>query len=139
MALTLLFKLADENYGLEIDAIQEIIEDPELYYTPLAEGVLKGAINFHGQILAVIDLPALLGFNDARRDHRHIVLSPSGSSMVLIVSSVERIVNLDLSGLEPPTETKPKALRGVAWFEEMPINLLDTDDIVQKLKETFAE
>ncbi len=65
MILTLIFTLGEVVYGLEIDAIQEIIEDPVLHHVPRAEGVLKGAINFHGQILALVDLPELLGFAGA--------------------------------------------------------------------------
>ncbi|NIQ08724.1 MAG: hypothetical protein GWO23_03170, partial [Gammaproteobacteria bacterium] len=94
MALTLIFRLGDDLYGLEIDTIQEIIEDPVHHYAPLAHGVLKGAINFHGQILAVVDLPELLGFAGEQRDHRQLVLTHDCQSMVLLVSCVERIVNI---------------------------------------------
>ena len=51
MILTLLFTLGEEVYGLEVDAIQEIVEDPSLHFVPRAEGILTGAINFHNQIL----------------------------------------------------------------------------------------
>ena len=110
MDLTLIFTLGEERYGLEIDAIQEVIEDSALYAVPLAEGALNGAINFHGQILAVIDLPDLLGFSGEQRDHRHIVLTPEFKSMVFSVSGVERIVRLDLSSLQPAP-----AVRFVVW------------------------
>ncbi len=140
MALTLVFNLADEVYGLEIDSIQEIIEDPVLYYTPKAEGVLGGAINFHGKILAVIDLPALLGFEGKQRDHRHVVLTPDCKSLVLTVTSVERIVNINMSTLQPPpADTHNSAIRGVADFEELMVNLLDTNEVIKQLEETFAE
>ena len=140
MALTLLFKLADELYGLEIDSIQEIIEDPVLYYAPRAEGVLGGAINFHGKILAVIDLPGLLGFEGEQRDHRRLVLTPDCRSLVLTVTSVERIVNIDMSTLQPPpADTRNSAIRGIADFEEIMVNLLDTNEVIEQLEETFAE
>ena len=102
MALTLIFTLGTETYGLEIDAIQEIIDDPSLHYVPRAEGVLAGAINFHGQVLAVIDLPNLLGFSEEDRDHRQVVLTPEFKSLVLTVNSIQRIVKLDLTALQPP-------------------------------------
>jgi purine-binding chemotaxis protein CheW len=140
MALTLIFRLDSDVYGLEIDTIQEIIEDPAHYFSPLAHGVLKGAINFHGQILAVIDLPELLGFAGEQRDHRHLVLTPDCKSMVLLVSQVERIVNIELSFLDPPAEdVQDKAIRGVIEFEDETINMLDTDQIINRLEETFAE
>lgn len=139
MALTLIFRLAEEVYGLEIDAIQEIIEDPSLHYVPRAEGVLTGAINFHGQVLAVIDLPALLGFVGEGLDHRHVVLTPEFKSLALTVSGIERIVELDLSALQPTSEnTESKAIRGVVELGDMMVNLLDTDEVFNRLENIYA-
>jgi purine-binding chemotaxis protein CheW len=140
MELTLIFTLDKEVYGLEIDAIQEIIEDPTLHHAPLAEGVINGAINFHGQILAVIDLPELLGFTTEERDHRYVVLTPELKSMVLSVSSVIRIARLDLSALQQaPAEAEDSAIRGVAYFEDKMINLLDTDKVINQLESIYKE
>jgi purine-binding chemotaxis protein CheW len=134
MTLTLLFKLAEEVYGLEIDSIQEIVEDPELFYAPWAQGVLVGAVNFHGQILAVVDLPRLLGFDDEQRDHRRIVLTQEFRSVVLTVSQVERIVKLDLSTLQSASaESSKSAIRGIADYNGMMVNILDTEDVVRRL------
>jgi purine-binding chemotaxis protein CheW len=138
MALTLIFTLAEEIYGLEIDAVQELVEDPSSHYVPRAEGVLTGAINFHGQILAVIDLPALLGLTGEKRDHRHVVLTPAFKSLALTVSSIERIVELDLSVLQPtPEEAEDKAIRGVVDLDERRINLLDTDEVFNRLENIY--
>ena len=140
MEMTLIFTLGEEVYGLEIDAIQEIIENPALHHVPLAGGVLNGAINFHGQILAVIDLPGLLGFTTEERDHRYVVLTPELKSMVLSVSGVVRIVGLDLSSLQPaPAEANDSAIRGVAYLEDKIVNLLDTDKVINQLKNRYTE
>lgn len=139
MDLTLIFTLGEERYGLEIDAIQEVIEDSALYPVPLAEGALNGAINFHGQILAVIDLPDLLGFSGEQRDHRHIVLTPEFKSMVFSVSGVERIVRLDLSSLQPaPAASGGSAIRGVVYLDEKMVNLLDIDKVINQLENRYA-
>lgn len=140
MALTLTYRLGGELYGLEIDAIQEIIEHPALHSVPRAEGVLCGAINFHGQILAVIDLPGLLGFADDQRDSRHLVLTPEHRSLVLKTCNVERIVNLDMEFLQPPPAGHDRpAVRGVIDLDDALINLLDTDTVIKQLEEIFAE
>jgi purine-binding chemotaxis protein CheW len=140
MALTLIFRLAEEVYGLEIDAIQELVEDPSLHYVPRAEGVLTGAINFHGQVLAVIDLPALLGFVGEGLDHRHVVLTPEFKSLALTVSGIERIVELDLSQLQPtPEDIETKAIRGVVALDEKMVNLLDIDEVFNRLENIYTE
>jgi len=140
MALTLIFTLGDETYGLEIDAIQEIIEDPPLYFVPRAEGVLVGSINFHGRILAVVDLPALLGFGGEGRDHRCVVLTQEHRSLALTVSDISRIVKLDLSNLQPPpAEAAHCAIQGVADLDGVMVNMLDMDDVIQQLENIYAE
>ena len=140
MDLTLIFILGDETYGLEIDAIQEIIEDPDLHFVPRAEGVVTGAINFHGQIFAVIDLPGLLGFSDEERDHRYVVLTPDYKSLAISVSGIERIVKLDLSNLQPPpADASNSAIRGVADSEGLMINMLDADEVIKKLENIYSE
>lgn len=140
MELTLIFTLGEELYGLEIDAIQEIIEDPVFHHVPLAEGALKGAINFHGQILAVIDLPELLGFTSEKRDHRYVVLTPQCKAMVLAVSTIVRIARLDLSFLQPAAEeTDNSSIRGVAYLEDKGVKLLDTDQIIHQLERIYTE
>jgi len=139
MTLTLLFNLGDEVYGLEIEALQEIVENPVLHYVPQARGVLRGAINFHGRILAVIDLPDLLGIANAPRDHRRVVLSPVYKSLVLTVSGIQRIVTLDLTDLQPPPENSAGlAIRSQIGLEETMINMLDTDAILKKLEKIYA-
>lgn len=140
MALILTFRLGNHLYGLEIDAVQEIIEEAHLHYVPRAEGVLCGSINFHGQILAVIDLPTLLGFTVDKHDHRHLVLTSEHRSLVLKISHVERIVNLDMELLEPPpTGDGRPAVRGIITLDETIINLLDTGEVNKQLEDIFAE
>lgn len=140
MVLTLIFNLGEDVYGLEIDAIQEIIEDPPLHYVPRATGVLSGALNFHGRILAVIDLPALLDFAEAQRDHRRVVLTNQFNSLVLTVSGIQRIASLDLSTLQPPPpQPGQRAIRGVAAMDETLVNMLDIEEIINRLEALYAE
>lgn len=140
MSLTLIFTLGEELYGLEVSAIQEIIEDPPVYYVPRADGVITGAVNFHGQVLAVIDLPSLLGFQGSRRDHRRVVLTPEFNSLVLAVSAVQKIVKLDLTTLQPPPEDSVhSAIRGVADLDETLVNLLDTHAVMHQLGNQTAK
>ncbi len=140
MTLTLLFTLGNELYGLEIDAVQEIIENPVVHHVPRAEGVVDGAINFHGQILASVDLPALLGFSGAPHDLRRVVLTAKFKSLALSVSGIQRIIELDLSALRrPPASAQKSAIRGVATLDETTINLLDCNEVINQLKHLYAQ
>lgn len=139
MSLSLIFRLGEEVYGLEIDLIQEIIEHPEQHFVPKAKGVLRGAINFHGQVLAVVDLPELLGFKEDARDHRYVVLTAEGRSLVLTVSAIERIVKLDLVALQSPSADVGGAIRGVADLDGVMVNMLDIDEVIKKIATIYGE
>jgi purine-binding chemotaxis protein CheW len=140
MTLVLLFNLAGEVYGLGVASIQEIVENPVCHYVPRATGALRSAINFHGQILPVIDLPQLLGIDGTERDHRFVVLTPACHSLALVVSRIGRIVVLDLErSLPPSVDVRLPAVRGVVSHEETPINLLDTDELIHQIKQIITK
>ena len=138
--LTLIFTLGDASYGIEIDAVQEIIENPVLHYVPRAKGVILGAVNFHGQILAAIDLPALLGLPGKKRDPRQVVLTGEYKSVALAVTAIERIAELDLSNMQPPPSSpRQEGVRGLAAFEQTAINMLDTDQVFRHLEKLYPQ
>jgi purine-binding chemotaxis protein CheW len=140
MTLVLLFNLAGEVYGLGVASIQEIVENPVCHYVPRATGALRSAINFHGQVLPVIDLPRLLGIDGTERDNRLVVLAPTCHSLALVVSKVGRIVALDLALTQlPSVDVRSPAVRGVVTHEETTINLLDTDELIYQLKQIITE
>jgi purine-binding chemotaxis protein CheW len=137
--LTLIFTLGDEYYGIEIDAVQEIIENPALHFVPRAAGVIRGAVNFHGQILAAVDLPELLGYRGEERDHRQVVLTGEYKSLALAVTTIQRIAELDLAALQPTASEQHGAVRGVAMFEKCQINMLDTGQVLRHLEKLYPQ
>ncbi len=138
MALILIFTLAEETYGLEIEAIQEVVEKPALHFVPRADGALLGAINFHGQILSLVDLPRLLGFDSEQLDHRRVVLTAEYQSLALAVTLVQRIVKLDLAALQSNLTGESKnAARGVVDMDGTLVNLLDLDEILKQLRKLY--
>ena len=52
----LTFKLGDELYGIEILAIQEIIQMMNVTHLPHTPGYIRGVINLRGRIIPVLDL-----------------------------------------------------------------------------------
>ena len=141
MTLTLVFELAGQDYGLEIDAVQEILESPVIYPIPRGETVLKGVLNVHGEVLPVVDLPSLLNFADGRRDERMIVLAPKFRSLVLQVCKVGRILPLNLEHCaEVPADAVDLCVRAVVEREEGgPVHLLETAGVFERLERIFKE
>jgi len=141
MTLTLIFQIDGHAYGLEIDAVQEIIEDPVRYPVPKSGPFLSGAINVHGEVLPVVDLPALMEATAAERDARLVVLSPEHRGVALLVNRVERIVPLDLERRLADTDASddPYCRDFVEWKEGSPVRLLDLNAVYTQLEQLFND
>lgn len=139
MPRMLLFTVGHGHYGLELEALQEVADDPLRHYVPGTGNVLAGAVNVHGRILPVIDLPLLLGAADAVRDQRLVVLGPQFHGLALVVSAVGRIVPFEAENLELPVGDEGGGLvAGVVEVDSLRINLLDPGAVVERLETIYA-
>jgi purine-binding chemotaxis protein CheW len=139
MPRMLLFRVGCEQYGLEIGSIQEIADDPPLHGVPQCGAFLLGAINLHGRVLPVIDLPALLGMSGASRDSRLVVLAPEFHGLALAVSGIGRILPFDAADLQlPPGDGAFRAIAGVLATSAQPVSLLDVGAVVEHLETIYA-
>jgi purine-binding chemotaxis protein CheW len=136
MPLLLLFRVGALDYGLEIEAIQEVADQPPHYPVPAACPPLLGAVNLHGQVLPVIDLPALLGVKADALDQRLVVLADP-HPLALAVSMVGRIVPFDREELAAAGASAPAAA-GTLAIDDRPVNLLDADAVIERLEFIFA-
>jgi len=136
MEQALVFSLGSEHCALQVTHIQEVVESPPFYYIPLAPAVVPGAINFHGNILPVIDLPVHFGISGTRRDRRIIVMAAALCKLALTVTNVRRIVLLDPDELTAASSEGPLADLSRAAFtvDGTIINLLDAPKLVAGLE-----
>jgi purine-binding chemotaxis protein CheW len=138
MEQLLLFRLGVEPCALEVAHIQEIVESPTFFYIPLAPAIFPGAINFHGNIVPVLDLGACLGFTGDQRDGRIIVLAATLCSLAVAVTSIQRIILLDNDELSPTPSEGPLAgfSRATFSFAGETVNLLDVTHLLARLETT---
>src|SRR5512147_117280 len=64
--LLLLFEVGSNRFGIEASEIVEVIPLVSLKKVPHAPDCVAGLFNYHGQIVPVIDVNALLGERPAR-------------------------------------------------------------------------
>lgn len=132
----LCFRVADEVYGLEIDAVQEVVAAPQVNPVCRAPQALQGMINLHGSPRAVLNLPLFLGFDASPLDPRLIALTPGCSGLALAVTELLGIRPLDPDHVLPHPEERPEAcLRAVLQMEDAMINLLHLERLRQRLEQ----
>ena len=91
----LVFTLPGRRYAVDLAQVAEVEEPPALWPIPGAPACYPGAMNFHGSIVAVMNLAAFLGGPAPQRLEKVIVLDAAVASLALLVERVESIVPAD--------------------------------------------
>ncbi|MHB8068551.1 MAG: chemotaxis protein CheW [Desulfobaccales bacterium] len=68
------FMLAQEEFGLRVDKIREIIQLMDITAVPNAPEFVKGVINLRGKVIPVVDLGLKLGLPDMRNNHQTCII-----------------------------------------------------------------
>jgi len=114
--LLVVFRLADEEYCVHVDAVREIIRVPEtLIRVPRSLEFVEGLVNLRGAVLPVVDLRTRLGLPHGDRDERQriVVLVVGGVRTGFIVDSVTEVLRVGLGDLEPAPELSAEQARVV--------------------------
>ncbi|MDH5477046.1 MAG: chemotaxis protein CheW [Nitrospinota bacterium] len=100
----LTFTLGDEEYGLEILKVREIIGLMEITSVPQTPEFIKGVINLRGKVIPVIDLRLKFGMEEAVATEETciIVVDIVEMLMGILVDTVSEVVDVPASNIEPP-------------------------------------
>lgn len=100
------FRLADEEYSVDIMSVREIRGWTRATPLPHAPAHVRGVINLRGTVLPVVDLSVRLGMEPVRGDARNviIVVQVGNQTAGLLVNAVSDILALPRSELQPPPE-----------------------------------
>jgi purine-binding chemotaxis protein CheW len=135
-----MFRLANEEYGVPIDSVQEIVRVPEeLTRLPKAPVFIRGVVNLRGSVLPVIDQRTRFDLDDiARNDRQRImVFTIEGVRTGFIVDSVSEVLKIPRSAIGPTpalSEEQGRLISRVANLEKQKrmILLIDVDHLLEK-------
>ncbi len=132
----LTFFLGEEEYGLEILRVSEIIGMMSITPIPRTDTYVRGVINLRGKVIPVIDLRLKLGMPaiDATEETCIIVVSVKGAPMGVIVDKVSEVLDIEGSKIEePPTfgaDVNTDFILGIGKSEGRVKLLLDIDKVL---------
>lgn len=130
------FTVSEEEYGLEILKVQEVVRLPHITKIPKAPAFIKGIIDLRGNIIPVIDLREKFGFE--RKEYndttRVIVVEVAERNIGMIVDTVSQVIRVPESKIAPPPRMisggTGQYIEGIAKLEERLIILLKVDEIL---------
>lgn len=143
----LTFFLNQEEYGVGILKIKEIIGMMAITAVPRTPDYVKGVINLRGKVIPIIDLRIRFGMPPQEYDERTciIVVEIDGDDVTIpmgvVVDSVSEVCNVDASQVEETptfgTALDTAYILGMAKMEDSVKILLDIDKVLgrEELKE----
>lgn len=130
------FNLAEENYGVDINAVEGIIKMQAITKVPKAPAFVEGITNLRGEVLPVIDLRKRFGLPTAEADKDtriiHVEMDDVRVGMLVdAVTEVLRVAEDDIEAPSPMVATVDSAfITGIAKVEERLIILVDLGKVL---------
>ncbi|QDU64744.1 Chemotaxis protein CheW [Planctomycetes bacterium Pan216] len=132
------FHLGDEQYGIEITKIQEIILVGEITRIPHVPVYIEGLINLRGSVIPIIDLRKRFGI-EARAmtdDTRIIVVNVRNKTIGTIVDAVNEVIRISHEQIDPapPTITSMgrEHIAGLAKLDQRLLILLEIEKVLDQ-------
>lgn len=98
------FKLDNEEYGIEVLKVREIIRMIPITHMPNTPPYVVGIINLRGKIIPVVSMRkrfALMELDNGSQT-RIVVMDISGELMGFVVDSVSEVIRISGSEIQPP-------------------------------------
>ncbi|PLW80429.1 chemotaxis protein CheW [Candidatus Woesearchaeota archaeon] len=133
----IIFKLGEEEFGVSIQDVREIITVPEITKIPDVEDYVLGIINLRDKIISIIDIEKKLKLlpDMNTKEKRIIIVDIQGEEIGILVDSCNQVLHLDKKNIDDAPETIVKKIganfiKGVGKVQERLIILLDMEKLL---------
>ena len=141
----LTFVLSNEEYGIEILKVREIIGLMDITSVPQTPDYMKGVINLRGKVIPVIDLR--MKFSMPEEEHTQetcvIVVEVNSTSIGLIVDSVSEVADIGSGEIENAPKfgqgIDTSFIMGLGKVKDKIIIMLDIDEVLSSDELEMAE
>ena len=132
----IVIKLGNEQYGIDIKYIDNIVRMQHITRVPKVADYLKGVINLRGEVIPVFSLRIKMGLEEIEetKTFRIIILKVEGDMVGIIVDEVREVVLLENDLIEKPyhdsSDSMQNLLSGIGKDGDRLISLLDINEIL---------
>ena len=132
----LTFRIGNEDYGIEIAYVTEIVGIQAITEVPDMPAFVRGVINLRGQVIPVIDVRTRFKLNARDYDDRTcvVVVNINSTSIGLIVDTVNEVLDIPAAQVSPPPSINAGAsgryLQGMGKVGDTVKILLDVNKLL---------
>jgi purine-binding chemotaxis protein CheW len=131
------FTIGDQEFGMDINQVREIIRLVQITHLPQAPEFIEGAINLRGKVFAVVDLAKKLGLKSRERGKttRIIIVEVGETNVGMIVDSVSEVLRLSSDCMEDvpdlvDTDVPEHYIRGIVKLKDRLLVFLDLNTVI---------
>ena len=133
------FNIGEEEFGVDILRVQEIIRTMEITRVPKAPDFMEGVINLRGKVIPIIDLRKRFGMEVKEHDkHTRIVVIEINHMIVgFVVDAVHEVLRIPTDTVEPPPPAVMEGvdseyINGVGKLDDRLLILIDLNMILSR-------
>ena len=98
-AQVLIVSAGAHRFGLDLDAVVEIVDQVVVTSLPLLPRTIAGVVEVHGRVVPLLDIAGLDGECASQRDRRSAVVANDGvRPLAMLIDGIEGIVDADAAG-----------------------------------------
>ena len=135
------FKIADEEFGIDILKVHEINRMMNITKVPNAPHYVDGVVNLRGRVIPVINLRTKLAMErkEYDRNSRIIVVELGGKTIGFIVDEVSEVLRIPMNITEKPPEMvsgiNSAFITAIGKLEDRLLILLDLEKVLTESDE----
>ncbi|WP_419787818.1 chemotaxis protein CheW [Pseudodesulfovibrio sp.] len=130
------FSIGEEEFGVNILQVQEIIRTMDITRVPRAPEFVEGVINLRGKVIPIVDMRSRFGLVHKEHDKytRIIVIEIETIIVGFVVDSVSEVLRIPANSVQPPPPVvagmDSDYIDGVGKLEDRLLILLDLDSLL---------
>lgn len=133
----IVFHLGDEEFGVDIDQVREIIRAESVTPIPDSPDFIRGVTNVRGEIAVVIDLRKRFSLRSKEASEKHIVMTEQDKNLFgLMVDEVSEVFRIPEDAIKTAPELVTRIDRvyisGVLTLENRLIIMLDLSKVLSE-------
>ncbi|PID58631.1 hypothetical protein CSB45_03550 [candidate division KSB3 bacterium] len=128
-----IFELSGRLLALSIFNVQEILEDASMTPVPTTPNFLHGVINLRGDIVPIVDIREILGFQLRERtlDNRIMILNAGKTRFGILVDAISEVGRIEKRVIEQDASmldiADGKFISNIVQYNDGLLVLLDVD------------
>ena len=132
----LLFKIAEEEFGIEIAFVQEIINIVPITQIPSTPNYVKGIINLRGDIVPILEVRTRFMMEEKEYDDLTciVVIEKNSEKIGLVVDQVHEVKYIDKEKISAPPATNlsyaNQFVKSLGSVDDKVVLLIEANDLL---------